>query len=68
MTNFFLLVEDPKNLKKKRNASVEIHERTNRHEGKAAYGMEEISLVDRAIPGTVLTHLEVNVKSVRVNC
>jgi hypothetical protein len=62
MTNFFLLVKDPKNLIKEKEACVELKERTKRHEGKAAYGMEEISLVDRTIPGTVLAHLEPNIK------
>jgi hypothetical protein len=47
-------------VKKIRNANVEIQERTKRHEGKAAYGMEKISLVDRSIQGTVLAHLDAN--------
>jgi hypothetical protein len=50
-----------KNLVKKiRNTNVEIQESTKRQEGKAAYGMEEISLVDRTIPGAVLAHLNAN--------
>jgi hypothetical protein len=47
---------------KKRKASLEIQEHTKRQEGKAAYGMEEISLVDRTIPGAVLAHLKANIK------
>ncbi len=41
---------------------IAAQESTKRHEGKAAYGMEEISLVDRSIPGAVLAHLEANIK------